>query len=207
MSFRIRPCTQGLRGLTSTSLRPRSSTLSYIRPLSTTPTALRPSLSESKEPIRPPTTAQERQEMLETLERQILSPERAETAYSGTDNEVGCDNYAYDPSITNPEGEFQCFEEEVRVDGAVDPLFISPANRDFSQMLDPNLDGRAVGRDKGDRLGAAGSVRGWVKKGKEVKIRQAKGKGVNVDEYERLLRGLRKVQMRHMGKDATEKPV
>lgn len=134
--------------------------------------------------------------MLEALEREILCPERAETAYSGTDNEVGGDHYAYDPSITNPEGEFQCFEEEVRVDGAVDPLYVSPANRDFSQMLDPDLDGRAVGSDKGDRLGAAGSVRGWVKKGKEVKIRQGKGKGVNVDEYERLLRGLRKVQMR-----------
>ncbi|KAL3443265.1 hypothetical protein BJX65DRAFT_199877 [Aspergillus insuetus] len=141
-------------------------------------------------------TRNQESQLLTELERTILSPERAETAYSGTDNKVGDDTYAYDPSVTAPEVEFQSFEDEIRVDGEVDPLFISPANRDFSQAIDRDLDGRAVVRDKGDRCGAAGSVRGWVNKHGTVKLRKGeKGDGEVGGEYERLLRGLRRVQM------------
>ncbi|KAL4958737.1 uncharacterized protein BDV14DRAFT_207490 [Aspergillus stella-maris] len=133
------------------------------------------------------------------LERTILSPERAETTCSGTDNAVGTNIHSYDPSITNPESEFATFEEEVLVGekmGETDPLFISPANREFSRLLDRELDGRAVLSDKGDRLGGEGSVRGWCKKGKMVKIMSAGQGGVTRDEFERLCRGLKRVQMR-----------
>ncbi|KAL3473864.1 hypothetical protein BJX99DRAFT_260978 [Aspergillus californicus] len=137
-------------------------------------------------------------------DRTILCPERAETAYSGTDNAVGEDSISYDPSVTAPESEFKSFEEEVRVDGEVDPLFISPANPNFSRLLDREIDGRAIDGDKGDRVGTAGSVRGWVNKSKTVRVRALKdlkgkmklmGKGAGDDDYERLLRGLRKLQM------------
>ncbi|KAL3466956.1 hypothetical protein BJX64DRAFT_284104 [Aspergillus heterothallicus] len=141
-------------------------------------------------------TRGQQSQLLTELDRTILSPERAETAYSGTDNKVGDDTYAYDPSVTNPESEFQLFENEIRVDGECDPLFISPANRDFSQTLDRDLDGRAIVRDKGDRQGAAGSVRGWVNKHGTVRLRKGeKGDGEQGSEYERMLRGLRKMQM------------
>ncbi|KAJ0419623.1 hypothetical protein BJY00DRAFT_313772 [Aspergillus carlsbadensis] len=141
-------------------------------------------------------TRTQKPHLLTPLDRTILSPERAETAYSGTDNKVGDDTYAYDPSVTSPESEFQSFEDEIRLEGEVDPLFISPANRNFSQAIDRDLDGRAVVRDKGDRRGAAGSVRGWVNKHGTVRLRKGeKGDGETGGEYERLLRGLRRMQM------------
>ncbi|KAL5341390.1 hypothetical protein BJX70DRAFT_395779 [Aspergillus crustosus] len=140
--------------------------------------------------------------ILTILERTILSPERAETTCSGTDNSVGSDTFAYDPSTTTPEVELSAFEAELRVEGEDDPLFISPANRDFSQLLDRELDGRAVLRDQVDRRGGEGSSRGWVNKKRMVKVRglvdkhgNGKEKVVGMDEYERLLRGLRRVQM------------
>ncbi|KAL4868407.1 hypothetical protein BDV12DRAFT_197281 [Aspergillus spectabilis] len=139
--------------------------------------------------------------LLQTLERTVLSPERAETTCSGTDNSAGSDTFAYDPSTTTPEVELSAFEAELRVEGEGDPLFISPANRDFSQLLDRDLDGRAIVRDKGDRCGGVGSSRGWVNKKRMVKVRgfDADGKRgekvVGMVEYERLLRGLRRVQM------------
>jgi hypothetical protein len=166
----------------------------HLRPITT---------STHKAPKRDPRNQDS--QLLTELDRTTLSPERAETAYSGTDNEVGADTYAYDPSVTSPEVEFQSFEEEIRLEGEVDPLFISPANRDFSQAIDRDLDGRAIVRDKGDRCGAAGSVRGWVNKHGTVKLRKGeKGDGEAGGEYERLLRGLRRVQMNRvsaMGKE------
>ncbi|KAL4912968.1 hypothetical protein BDW62DRAFT_205959 [Aspergillus aurantiobrunneus] len=201
MAYRITQSTRALRALTTVHLPPSS-----LRTITTpTTTTTRPTLHVDP---KDPHSQRTQQPLLETLEyidlahdRTILCPERAETSYSGTDNAVGDDSFAYDPSITNPEGEFQCFEDEVRVTGEVDPLFISPANREFSRLLDRELDGRAVRRDRGDRLGRGGSVRGWVKKGREVKIRSG-GKGKGVDEFERLLRGLRRVQMRDNTKEA-----
>lgn len=187
MAFRTRPCTTALRALTGRAHTP-------LRGLSTTKPAPTPSQKLHNRGI------------LQILDRTILSPERAETSCSGTDNAVAADVFAYDPTVTAPESEFKCFEEEVRLDGEVDPLFISPANRDFSQTLDRDLDGRAIVRDKEDRLGGAGSSRGWVKKGKPVKVKvKTKGgkmkttvKGDSGDEFERLLRGLRRLQMRYV---------
>ncbi|KAL2871686.1 uncharacterized protein BJX67DRAFT_377428 [Aspergillus lucknowensis] len=161
-----------------------------LRPISTTPSNAPPPKTEHDHPRK------SKSDLLAMFERTILRPERAETAHSGTDNAVGDDHYAYDPSTTNPESEFRCFEEEVRHDGTCDPLFISPANREFSRMLDREIDGRAVGGDRRDRGGAAGSVRGWVNKHKRVKVRGVgEGREGKMDEYERLLRGLRRVQM------------
>ncbi|KAL4933039.1 uncharacterized protein BDV17DRAFT_287401 [Aspergillus undulatus] len=137
--------------------------------------------------------------VLHVLERTVLRPERAETTCSGTDNAVGTNIHSYDPHTTTPETEFATFEEEVTLGdklGETDPLFISPANRDFSQLLDRELDGRAIVRDKGDRMGMEGSVRGWVKKGKAVVVKSGGRGGVTRDEFERLCRGLRRVQMK-----------
>ncbi|KAI9368374.1 hypothetical protein BJX61DRAFT_546598 [Aspergillus egyptiacus] len=151
-------------------------------------TTTRPALSPSFE---------RDQAVLEKLERDILSPERAETTCSGTDNAVGDDVFSYDPSVTNPELELENFEQENRGNGAVDPLFISPANPAFSQLLARERDGRCVDKDRCDRSGVMGSVRGWVNKHKEVKMRALNGakRGAGDAEFERLLRGLRRVQM------------
>ncbi|KAL4974664.1 hypothetical protein BDW66DRAFT_152698 [Aspergillus desertorum] len=209
MTFRLNQSTAALRALAfkleGKSPRPALLTLSpRLRTIATTPTTPSPSQAQN--------TGVPSGEMnqIEILERTILRPERAECTCSGTDNAVGYSAQAYDPSTTTPESEFACFEEEIRLreDGSIDPLFISPANRDFSKLLDRELDGRAIGKDKLDRLGNTGSVKGWVKKGKEVKVRvigkegkevwrrMRMGMGFEGDEYERLLRGLRRLQMR-----------
>ncbi|KAL4994210.1 hypothetical protein BDV10DRAFT_197686 [Aspergillus recurvatus] len=209
MTFRLSQSTSALRALafkleTGGPGPGRPFLSAHLRAIATTPTTPSPTQAQS--------TGMPSDEMnqIEILERTILSPERAESTCSGTDNAVGFSAQAYDPSTTTPESEFACFEEEIRLreDGSIDPLFISPANRDFSKLLDRELDGRAVERDKVDRLGATGSVRGWVNKGKEVKVRvigkegkevwrrMRMGMGDEGDEYERLLRGLRKLQMR-----------
>ncbi|KAL4879914.1 hypothetical protein BJY04DRAFT_219719 [Aspergillus karnatakaensis] len=169
-----------------------SLTTSTLRPLSTTTSLFKPHQEQNTQPSNP--------RVLATLERTILSPERAESTCSGTDNSVGSDTFAYDPTTTTPEVELSAFEGEIRVEGDSDPLFISPANRDFSQLLDRDLDGRAIVRDKGDRCGVEGSSRGWVNKKRVIKVRglfdkKGKEKVVGMDEYERLLRGLRRVQM------------
>ncbi|KAL4805638.1 hypothetical protein BDV18DRAFT_160543 [Aspergillus unguis] len=193
MAYRT-SCTRALRVL-NTRLSPR-----YI---STSAPLCRPATQQGGQ--SPPQEAN----MLRSLDRTVLCPERAETAYSGTDNAVGHDVTAYDPSTTAPETELSAFEEEIRLDGEEDPLFISPANRDYSQILDKEIDGRAIVPDKGDRLGGSGSVRGWVRKGREVKIkfRTKSGKrmvttvkGDAGDEFERLLKGLRRLQMREEAK-------
>ncbi|KAL4793937.1 hypothetical protein BDV19DRAFT_390696 [Aspergillus venezuelensis] len=183
MSFLLkhRPLVRALRApiLTRTTLRPISSTHSLF------PASLDPSPADPR--------------VITILERTILSPERAETTCSGTDNAVGTNIHSYDPSITNPESEFATFEEEVSFGekmGETDPLFISPANREFSRVLDREIDGRAIVSDKGDRCGVEGSVRGWCKKGKMVKIMSGGRGGVTRDEFERLCRGLKRVQMR-----------
>ncbi|KAL6233605.1 hypothetical protein BDW75DRAFT_231802 [Aspergillus navahoensis] len=206
MLFRPNQSINALRALASTAGGPRPTLPSLsprLRTIATTPTT--PSTTQAQTGMPSNDINQ-----IEILERTVLCPERAESTCSGTDNAVGYSAQAYDPSTTTPESEFACFEEEIRhrEDGSIDPLFISPANRDFSKLLDRDLDGRAVERDKHDRLGATGSVRGWVKKGKEVKVRvigkegkevcrrMRMGMGDEGDEYERLLRGLRKLQMR-----------
>ncbi|RDW72729.1 uncharacterized protein DSM5745_07901 [Aspergillus mulundensis] len=219
MAFRIRPLTSGLRGLTAL---PRLSSLqSQSRLISSTTHPQKPATPQTHPSSSSPTSTNDIE--IEVLERTILRPERAEGTCSGTDNAVGISRTAYDPSTTTPESEFACFESEFSPSGRTDPLFISPANRDFSQLLSRELDGRAIEGDKLDRLGMGGSVRGWVKKGKEVKVRVIgkDGKGHEVwrrmrmgmgdegDPFERLLRGLRRVQMRDQAerKEGSQKEV
>ncbi|KAL5050925.1 hypothetical protein BDW71DRAFT_202973 [Aspergillus fruticulosus] len=206
MTFRLNQSTNALRAFALRAGRPRPALASlpqHLRTIATTPTTPSPTQAQTGMPSG-------EMNQIEILERTILCPERAESTCSGTDNAVGYSAQAYDPSTTTPESEFACFEEEIRLreDGSIDPLFISPANRDFSKLLDRELDGRAVERDKLDRLGGTGSVRGWVNKGKEVKVRvigkegkevwrrMRMGMGDEGDEYERLLRGLRRLQKR-----------
>lgn len=102
------------------------------------------------------------------LERCILNPARAETCQSGTDDEVGRHKSPYDPSKTAPEKEHLALEEEYKLEGDTihDPLFFSPANRDFSQLLDPMAGViRALQHPR--------SVKGWTRKRKEALLRKA----------------------------------
>lgn len=99
------------------------------------------------------------------LERTILNPEHSETCKSGTDDEVGRHKSPYDPKQTNPEQEHLALEEEYRLEGNTmhDPLYVSPANREFSRVLDPQVGGQALKHLR--------SVRGWTNKHKEVLLR------------------------------------
>lgn len=98
------------------------------------------------------------------LERCILNPEHSETCQSGTDDEVGRHKSPYDRRPTTPEQEHLALEEEYRLEGDTihDPLYVSPANREFSR-LDPEGGGQALKHLR--------SVRGWTKKHKEVLLR------------------------------------
>ena len=120
-------------------------------------------------------------------ERQILNPERSETSNSGTDNEVAGYSSSYDPSETTPENELRALENECRIVGIINPLFISPANRDFSTLLDPMVGGSVHNADK---LGASG--RGCTRKGKVVHIRDVPGSPY--DNYRELLEKLKKLK-------------
>lgn len=122
-------------------------------------------------------------------ERQALNPERCETSKSGTDSQVAGYKSSYDPSTTTPESELQALEKECRLAGIINPLFISPANREFSELLDPTVELGAVHAHDADKLGA-GSGRGWTRKGKEVHVR--KYPGGPFERYERLLGELKK---------------
>lgn len=118
-------------------------------------------------------------------ERRILNPERSETSKSGTDNEVAGYSSSYDPSETTPENELKVLDNECRTVGIINPLFISPANRDFSTLLDPMVGGSVHNADK---LGTSG--RGWTRKGKEVHIQNVSGSPY--DRYQKLLESLKK---------------
>lgn len=167
MIFRMKPSTlrrTKLSPLFSHSIFPRASPSSH-RAITTHP---------NPHPLNPI-----------NLDRTTLTPERAETTFSATDNTAGDDISSYDPSTTTPESELVSFAAEMRVEGEGDPLFISPANRDFSRLIDRDADARAVVQGRGR---AWGSGRGWVNKRGVVTVR-TKGGG-----WERLMRGLRRVQ-------------
>ncbi|KAJ5824795.1 hypothetical protein N7447_007135 [Penicillium robsamsonii] len=102
-----------------------------------------------------------------TLERCILNPERAETCQSGTDDEVGRHKSPYDPSKTAPEKEHLALEEEYKLEGDPihDPLYISPANMDVSQVLAPMAGVHGLQHLR--------SVKGWTRKRKEALLRKA----------------------------------
>lgn len=117
------------------------------------------------------------------LERCILNPEHSETCQSGTDEEVGRHNSPYDPKQTRPEQEHRALEEEYRLEGDTlhDPLYISPANRDFSLILDP-MAGPHV-------LKHLRSVRGWTNKHKQVLLKTTP---YELRKYESVFAKLRK---------------
>jgi len=120
-------------------------------------------------------------------ERRVLNPERSETSKSGTDNEVAGYSSSYDPSETTPENEFKVLENECRNVGIINPLFISPANKKFSTLLDEMAGGSVHNADK---LGASG--RGLTRKGKEVHIQNVSGSPY--DHYQKLLESLKKLK-------------
>ncbi|CAG7941583.1 unnamed protein product [Penicillium salamii] len=99
------------------------------------------------------------------LERSILNPQHSETCQSGTDEEVGQHRSPYDPKQTHPEQEHLALEEEYRLEGDAlhDPLYISPANREFSLILDPMAGEHALKHLR--------SVQGWTNKHKEVMLK------------------------------------
>jgi len=99
-----------------------------------------------------------------TSERKALNPERYETCKSGTDDEVAQHKSSYDPTYTTPESEHQALEDEYKRegDGTHDPLFVSPANREVSLILDPMVGGAVHNAQ------SLGSVRGWTNKHKTV---------------------------------------
>ncbi|KAJ5787831.1 hypothetical protein N7457_002821 [Penicillium paradoxum] len=102
------------------------------------------------------------------LERCILNPERAETCQSGTDDEVGRHKSPYDPSKTAPDQEHLALQEEYRLEGDTtrNPLSVSPANRDVSQVLHPML-------GVVQYLPHSRSIKGWTRKRKEALLRTA----------------------------------
>ena len=144
-------------------------------------------LREKSPLLRPQKTQSE--DAKAEAERQALTPERCETSKSGTDAQVAGYKSSYDPSTTTPESELQALENECRHAGIINPLFISPANREFSELLDPTVELDAVHAHDADKLGA-GSGRGWTRKGKEVHVHTYPGGPF--ERYERLLEELKK---------------
>ncbi|KAJ5815621.1 hypothetical protein N7474_007398 [Penicillium riverlandense] len=120
-----------------------------------------------------------------TSERRALNPERYETCKSGTDDEVAQHKSPYDPSSTTPESEHRALEDEYKLEGDVshDPLFVSPANRDFSLILDPMVGGAVHNAQ------SLGSVRGWTNKHRTVLRRTAP---FEFRGYEKVVWNLRK---------------
>lgn len=117
------------------------------------------------------------------LERCILNPEHSETCQSGTDDEVGRHNSPYDPRQTTPELEHLALEEEYRLEGDTihDPLYISPANREFSMILDPMAGAHALKHLR--------SVKGWTNKHKEVLLKTTP---YELRKYDSVFMGSRK---------------
>jgi hypothetical protein len=124
------------------------------------------------------------------LDRQTLHPSRAENTQSGTDDAVASHPSSYDPSTTTPELECSALSAECKLLGEVDPLFFSAAHREVSALLDPKLE---VAVHTIEHLSP--SAKGWTRKHKEVRIKKVAGKG-SLDQFERLLRGLRDIQRR-----------
>ncbi|CAG8010491.1 unnamed protein product [Penicillium olsonii] len=117
------------------------------------------------------------------LERSILNPEHSETCQSGTDEEVGRHKSPYDPTQTKPEQEHLALEEEYRLEGDAlhDPLYISPANREFSLILDPMAGKHALTHLR--------SVKGWTRKHKEVLLKTTP---YEMRAYDSVFTGVRK---------------
>ncbi|KAJ9492882.1 hypothetical protein VN97_g385 [Penicillium thymicola] len=103
-----------------------------------------------------------------SLDRETLSPERSETAKSGTDSEVAKHPSAFDPKNTAPESELAATEEESKQEGKKgSPLNMSPANKEASDWRRQADDGPDRNRDRG-----ASSSRGTSKKGRGIHVKE-----------------------------------
>ncbi|KAK1141072.1 hypothetical protein N8T08_009646 [Aspergillus melleus] len=123
--------------------------------------------------------------VVEDFDRTVLNPEQHETCKWGTDDAVASHQSSYDPSMTTPEIEYTAEEAEFKLEGQDhSPLYVSPANREVSELLDP-MTGGAV--HCADRLGP--SARGWTRKQRTLKVTDFPGS--RWKQYEKALQKLR----------------
>ncbi|PLB46397.1 hypothetical protein P170DRAFT_477278 [Aspergillus steynii IBT 23096] len=119
------------------------------------------------------------------FDRTALNIEQHETCKWGTDDAVASHQSSYDPSMTSPEIEYTAEEAEFKLEGEDhSPLYVSPANREVSELLDPMVGGAV---HCADRLGP--SARGWTRKHRVVRIRDFPGS--RWKQYEKALERLR----------------
>lgn len=121
-------------------------------------------------------------------ERTSAHLERSEMCLSGDEGDVAYHKSSFDPSITNPEREFQALDDECKAEGIIDPLLFSPCNMAISLIL--NKTAIEESRAEGRQVRTCGSVNGWTRKGKLVHIQNIHGGPF--DRYEKLLEVLKK---------------
>lgn len=144
-----------MKSLRSLNLRPLAPTINHSKTPSTLRTIEYGSASSKPEKAH------------QILERQILNPERAETCQTGTDDEVARHKSPYDSSKTTVESAVQALRDEYKLEGDLhDPLLVSPANQQASQIVYP------AAEEPLHSVHEIGSVKGWTNKNKEVLIRK-----------------------------------
>lgn len=122
------------------------------------------------------------------IERTSVHLERSEICLSGDEDDVAYHKSSFDPSITNPEREFQALDKECKAEGIIDPLLFSPCNMAISLILNKTAVGEPRAEEIKDRK--CGSGNGWTRKGKLVHIKNIHGGPF--DRYEKLLEVLKK---------------
>ncbi|CRG85735.1 hypothetical protein PISL3812_02757 [Talaromyces islandicus] len=127
------------------------------------------------------------------LERSSLHVERSENCLSGDEDDVARHKSSFDPTITNPEREFQALDKECNAEGITDPLLFSPANLAVSSILKEIA--KAESQIEGVRERKFASGKGWTRKGKIVHIKNTPG--YPFDRYEKLLEVLKKRAANH----------
>ncbi|KAA8651215.1 hypothetical protein EYZ11_005179 [Aspergillus tanneri] len=138
-------------------------------------------VQSAQNPYQSSATAEEETD----FDRNILNPERYETCKWGADDEVGRHKISYDPSMTTPESEMTAEEEVFKLEGEYhSPLYVSPANREVSELLDPMVGGAVHCADR-----SGPSARGWTRKHKEIHIKNVPGS--RYEQYQKSLEKLR----------------
>lgn len=122
------------------------------------------------------------------IERTSVHIEHSEICLSGDEDDVAYHKSSFDPSITNPEGEFQALDKECKSEGIIDPLLFSPCNMAISLILNKTAIGEP--RVAGITDKKCGSVNGWTRKRKLVHMKNIHGGPF--DRYEKLLEVLKK---------------
>ncbi|RMJ23014.1 hypothetical protein PHISP_06128 [Aspergillus sp. HF37] len=141
--------------------------LKSLKPRPLAPTINRPQTPKTLRTIGYSSAPSNPEKEHQILERQILNPERAETCQTGTDDEVARHKAPYDSSKTTVESAVQALREEYILEGDLhDPLLVSPANQQASQIVNPAAEEPVHGVQE------MGSVKGWTNKNKEVLIRK-----------------------------------